>query len=231
VDGWRLGAERDGTYAWSRHRLRKPGGAESDVLLRGPLHAARTRVDDGEAVPVSASLDAARGLLRLSVADVPSTWIVAFGPGVTWVGRDGRGWPLHTVSAWQRAGRGGAAASAGGVRLAPMPGTVTVVKVAAGDTVTAGQTLLVVEAMKMEHVITAPFAGVVSDLHVRSGQVVAMDEPLVAVEPADQHPADPNPADQDPAGQDTVRQDTASQDAASRDAGDEHPDGRGKEGR
>ena len=65
-----------------------------------------------------------------------------------------------------------------------MPGTVTVVKVAAGDEVTAGQSLLVVEAMKMEHVITAPHDGTVSEIDVTPGSTVAMDQVLAVVTPA-----------------------------------------------
>ncbi len=66
-----------------------------------------------------------------------------------------------------------------------MPGTVTVVKVAAGDEVTAGQSLLVVEAMKMEHVITAPHDGTVAEIDVTPGSTVAMDQVLAVVTPAD----------------------------------------------
>ena len=51
----------------------------------------------------------------------------------------------------------------------PMPGTVTVVEVAEGQAVTAGDRLVVVEAMKMEHVLTAPVDGVVRDLRARAG--------------------------------------------------------------
>jgi acetyl-CoA/propionyl-CoA carboxylase biotin carboxyl carrier protein len=64
-----------------------------------------------------------------------------------------------------------------------MPGTVTVVKVAVGDEVTAGQSLLVVEAMKMEHVIAAPHAGTVAGLDVAPGTTVAMDQVLAVIEP------------------------------------------------
>jgi acetyl-CoA/propionyl-CoA carboxylase biotin carboxyl carrier protein len=65
-----------------------------------------------------------------------------------------------------------------------MPGTVTVVKVAKGDEVTAGQSLLVVEAMKMEHVITAPHDGTVAEIDVAAGATVAMDQILAVVIPA-----------------------------------------------
>ncbi|WP_398858547.1 MULTISPECIES: acetyl-CoA carboxylase biotin carboxyl carrier protein subunit [Streptomyces] len=69
-----------------------------------------------------------------------------------------------------------------------MPGTVTVVKAAVGDTVTAGQSLLVVEAMKMEHVIAAPHDGTVTELDVTPGSTVAMDQVLAVVTP--DQPAD-----------------------------------------
>ena len=54
----------------------------------------------------------------------------------------------------------------------PVPGTVTVVDVKAGDRVTAGQTLVVLEAMKMEHRITADSDGVVTEVLVEPGQAV-----------------------------------------------------------
>jgi acetyl-CoA/propionyl-CoA carboxylase biotin carboxyl carrier protein len=69
-----------------------------------------------------------------------------------------------------------------------MPGTVLVVKVARGDVVSAGTPLLVVEAMKMEHTITAPVDGVVSDLYVQPGQKVALDESLAVVTPQEEKP-------------------------------------------
>jgi len=72
---------------------------------------------------------------------------------------------------------------------APMPGTVTVVKVAVGDEVTAGQSLLVVEAMKMEHVISAPHAGTVTELDVTPGTAVAMDQVLAVIAPVEEETA------------------------------------------
>jgi len=65
----------------------------------------------------------------------------------------------------------GSSASDGSI-LSPMPGKVVSVSVKAGDTVTKGQTLLVLEAMKMEHALSAPFDGVVAELTaVAGGQV------------------------------------------------------------
>jgi len=68
-----------------------------------------------------------------------------------------------------------------GSLLAPMPGTVVRVAVAEGDTVTAGQTVLVLEAMKMEHVVAAPADGVVSELHAAAGETVDTGSVLAVV--------------------------------------------------
>jgi acetyl-CoA/propionyl-CoA carboxylase biotin carboxyl carrier protein len=64
-----------------------------------------------------------------------------------------------------------------------MPGTVAAVEVAEGQAVTAGQRLLVVEAMKMEHVLVAPVDGTVRDLRAKPGATVARDAVLLVVEP------------------------------------------------
>jgi acetyl-CoA/propionyl-CoA carboxylase, biotin carboxylase, biotin carboxyl carrier protein len=58
--------------------------------------------------------------------------------------------------------------------------------VAVGDEVAAGQSLLVVEAMKMEHVISAPHAGTVTELDVTVGSTVAMDQVLAVIAPQEQ---------------------------------------------
>jgi acetyl-CoA/propionyl-CoA carboxylase biotin carboxyl carrier protein len=65
-----------------------------------------------------------------------------------------------------------------------MPGTVLAVKVAKGDAVTAGQPLVIVEAMKMEHTVTAPVDGIVADLPARTGAQVALDAVLAEITPA-----------------------------------------------
>jgi 3-methylcrotonyl-CoA carboxylase alpha subunit len=64
-----------------------------------------------------------------------------------------------------------------------MPGKVTAVEVAAGDKVAKGQRLLTLEAMKMEHALTAPFDGTVAELAAAAGDQVQVDTLLVRVEP------------------------------------------------
>ncbi|MFF9812013.1 acetyl/propionyl/methylcrotonyl-CoA carboxylase subunit alpha [Streptomyces sp. NPDC014006] len=99
-----------------------------------------------------------------------------------WLGRDGDAWHVRdhdpVAASLTRSGHAGADSL-----TAPMPGTVTVVKVAVGDEVAAGQSLLVVEAMKMEHVISAPHAGTVAELDVTPGTTVAMDQVLAVITP------------------------------------------------
>ncbi|GAA2459240.1 biotin carboxylase N-terminal domain-containing protein [Streptomyces mauvecolor] len=102
-----------------------------------------------------------------------------------WLGRDGDSWHVTDHDPVEAALTGKAHGGADTL-AAPMPGTVTVVKVAVGDEVAAGQSLLVVEAMKMEHVISAPHAGTVTELDVTPGSTVAMDQVLAVVTPAAQ---------------------------------------------
>lgn len=79
---------------------------------------------------------------------------------------------------------GGAAAAGDGAIVAPMPGKVTSVDVAAGETVAKGQRLLTLEAMKMEHGLTAPFDGTVSELSAVAGAQVTEGAVLARVEQA-----------------------------------------------
>ena len=82
--------------------------------------------------------------------------------------------------------RGTGMASAGdGAILAPMPGKVIAVEVAEGDAVIAGQRLMVLEAMKMEHALTAPFDGTVTQLNASEGGQVQVEAVLAVVEPGE----------------------------------------------
>ncbi|MFJ5926421.1 acetyl/propionyl/methylcrotonyl-CoA carboxylase subunit alpha [Kitasatospora sp. NPDC092948] len=195
--GWRLGGEP----AWTTHRLRLAGRDPVAVSCRmttsGEFESAigfsgaktpewEVRLDGGTIRKARASRDG--NLLRLAVDGLQASFTVAeerTAEGITtWLGTDGDAWPVHPFDAI--AERAAAGTVHHGTLTAPMPGTVTVVKVEAGEQVRRGQALLVLEAMKMEHVISAPHDGTVEDLRVTAGATVAMDEPLVAVAPADQ---------------------------------------------
>jgi propionyl-CoA carboxylase alpha chain len=87
-----------------------------------------------------------------------------------------------------------------GSLLAPMPGSVISVHVATGDTVAAGQTVLVLEAMKMQHTVSAPHAGVVSEIDVTVGQQVEAGAVLAVVSTGS---TDETEADNESEGSDT----------------------------
>ena len=70
---------------------------------------------------------------------------------------------------------------AAGSLLAPMPGSVVAIRAAVGDVVAAGQAILVMEAMKMQHTISAPHAGVLAELNAAEGQQVEAGAVLAVV--------------------------------------------------
>lgn len=76
------------------------------------------------------------------------------------------------------------AEAAGGGPVCPLPGTVIAVNVAAGDEVAAGAVLMVVEAMKMEHKITAASDSIVSEVHFEVGSRVDQGDLLVSLDAA-----------------------------------------------
>ncbi|WP_343899151.1 biotin/lipoyl-containing protein, partial [Nocardioides aquaticus] len=95
---------------------------------------------------------------------------------------DGAGWHrrLHEVPRFTDP----ADAVASGSLLAPMPGSVVAVLVGPGEEVSAGQAVLVLEAMKMQHTVTAPYDGTVAQIDVTPGTQVAAGEVLAVVEEA-----------------------------------------------
>jgi 3-methylcrotonyl-CoA carboxylase alpha subunit len=87
------------------------------------------------------------------------------------------------LSPWRPASSEGAGGS--GAIHAPMPGMVIAVDVAVGDKVVKGQKLLVLEAMKMEQALVAPFDGIVREVVASVGQQIAADVLLVRIEEED----------------------------------------------
>jgi acetyl-CoA/propionyl-CoA carboxylase biotin carboxyl carrier protein len=174
--GWRVGEP-----AWTVRRLVVAGHEPVEVRARGRARDADVVV--GTAEPVATSTSAVTDGLAHTRDGRSRRYAVATGAdGVVWIGRDGSAWGVREQEPLEAART--AAGDAGGPVVSPMPGTVTVVEVAEGDEVTAGTTLVVVEAMKMEHVLTAPADGTVRDLRARTGGTVARGDVLVVVEPA-----------------------------------------------
>ena len=93
--------------------------------------------------------------------------------------------PVAPAASWTAAAAAVPTVAAGegtGV-VPPMPGKVVEVRVQEGDAVTAGQVLLVLEAMKMRNEVTAPIAGIVRSLSVSPGSNVRAREPMLRIVP------------------------------------------------
>ncbi|MEV0346019.1 biotin carboxylase N-terminal domain-containing protein [Nonomuraea sp. NPDC050680] len=197
TDGWRVG-ER----AWTAWRLESRDGVHT-IQVRGlPDKSAEIRINPpepgtqetaattaatvpavgvgpGVVVPARLLVDGAK--LTVTLAGRTDHYTHARHDDTLWLGRDGQSWALTRHRIGDPGDRPGAAHAGDGVVRSPMPGTVLVVKAQPGDRVSAGQPLLIVEAMKMEHTVTAPCDGQVTELPVQAGQPVDMDAVLAVV--------------------------------------------------
>ncbi len=124
--------------------------------------------------------DAERGKLELLIDGQRVTAYVSSDGAKRWVTIHGQTFMLTKQSSARRSGGAGQAST--GALTAPMPGQVRAVNVSEGEAVMKGQTLLVLEAMKMEIRIQAPMDGVVKKLFVKQGQTVEREQILVMVE-------------------------------------------------
>ena len=112
-------------------------------------------------------------------------WTIARNGDTLWMGQAGFSWPLGIIGREAELREMLAAIETVDHPLSPeirspMPGTVVAVPVANGETVEAGQTVLTVEAMKMEHRLTAPVAGVVQ-ISAIPGDLVKLDQLLASI--------------------------------------------------
>ncbi|MBI4720881.1 MAG: acetyl-CoA carboxylase biotin carboxyl carrier protein subunit, partial [Chitinivibrionia bacterium] len=83
-------------------------------------------------------------------------------------------------------GAGHGAGHGDGSVASPMPGNIIAIHVAEGDSVAAGQAVVVIESMKMQNEITAPIHGTVKKIACAVGAQVGFGDMLVEIEPADQ---------------------------------------------
>ena len=92
----------------------------------------------------------------------------------------------HVMTLLDPLSHAGQQAIAEGSVMAPMPGKIIALLVTAGEKVAKGTPLLILEAMKMEHTVTAPSTGIVRDFHFAVGDPVAEGAVLMAFEAADE---------------------------------------------
>lgn len=102
--------------------------------------------------------------------------------GTLWVHHQGKTFTVDT-GAGRKSRKKGAGGSSDQV-AAPMPGKITKILVNAGQEITAGQAVLVMEAMKMEYTLKAEIAGQISDISCAVGEQVVLGKVLVKIKPS-----------------------------------------------
>ncbi|GAB7069170.1 ATP-grasp domain-containing protein [Mycobacterium hodleri] len=168
--GWRTG-----THAPTTTRLRA-GERTEHVHVCGTPQSATVRIEDGETRSLTATLDGRT--LTVTLDGLRSRYVVAADGGVLWLAGGGRTIAVEEVrEAPVRADD----AHAGDAELvSPMPGSVVAVGVKDGAQVAAGDVVVTVEAMKMEHALSAPVDGVV-ELLVAVGDQVKVGQPMARI--------------------------------------------------
>ena len=141
------------------------------------IEADRVRVDGDELSVVA--IDGNE--FRIEGSPGATAWAIASGD-TRWVFLDGRTYVLEVSR--QNAGRRRRRAHHGSL-TAPMPATVRRINVAAGDRVESGETLIILEAMKMELPVKAGVAGTVRSVLCREGELVQPGTELIEIDAAD----------------------------------------------
>ncbi|WP_407279938.1 acetyl/propionyl/methylcrotonyl-CoA carboxylase subunit alpha [Aromatoleum evansii] len=173
-DGWRLNATA------KRELIFRFGESQKAVTVAYRGRDLYTLTVDGHSTEARGKLDDRGGLrVEFDGRRMGATVIVAGEKRHVFL--DGRTWQLANVDPLHHAGEGGGAE--GGL-LAPMPGKVIALLAEAGTTVEKGAPLLILEAMKMEHTITAPASGLLKAFRFAVGDQVGDGAELVEFEPA-----------------------------------------------
>ncbi|HLK87723.1 MAG TPA: biotin/lipoyl-containing protein [Candidatus Binataceae bacterium] len=134
---------------------------------------------DGREYPV-ALRQLPDGAAEIEVAGNVARVVIAREGDDTFVRLGGESYAVRWIDPLDRLAHAGGA-SLDDVALAPMPGTVVAVQIKPGERVTRGQTMMVIESMKLETAIVAWRDGVIETLHVSAGQTFERAAPLVTL--------------------------------------------------
>jgi len=179
--GWTLATTRSRRFTWSDEEyaveLEKIGARAWSVRAGDDLYAVSGADRDPGVTTVG-------GLTLRIDGRIVRGYLAETAAGALQVAYDGRMWELGVVGPpdVDRVAGAHGVAGAGGSLAAPMPGTIIRVDVNEGDRVEPRQRLVVLEAMKMEHVVEAPYGGVVRAILHHAGDLVAAGDILVEIE-------------------------------------------------
>jgi acetyl/propionyl-CoA carboxylase alpha subunit len=156
--------------AWPKFKVNTPWGWPlSGWRLNGPPAGHATLYWDGRSVAAPLQANPSGERVR-AIGDAEEVLVFARGD-------------VFEIRASYQAST--AAAATDGAVLSPMPGRIVAAPVQAGQAVVRGQPLVVLEAMKMEHALTAPFDGVVAELNAVVGEQVSEGVTLARVAASD----------------------------------------------
>ena len=195
--GWRLGTHRPTPYTL------QAGTAEPVTIhLLGTTDASRVTIDDGASVSASLSKLPNRSHgYSVELDGRVETFDIVSDAAELWLGCHGASFRLTELSRQDQltarlAATKPMAGNADPAVRSPMPGTVISVNIADGASVTAGETLLVVEAMKMEHRLTAALDGIAT-VTVAAGDLVSLGQIVATIQRPDPAASEglPGPAD------------------------------------
>jgi 3-methylcrotonyl-CoA carboxylase alpha subunit len=169
VDGWRLNQDSHHDFAFLAE------GAPCAARIRFLASGLRLAVDGREYALEGERLADGRLLVRLDGRAYHASAV-----------RAGEDWHVFCNGDYRRFSLAALAAevddASGGSLAAPMPGKIIKVLAQAGAQVAKGDALLILEAMKMEHTITAPAAGRVKEIHYGAGEQVLEGAELITLE-------------------------------------------------
>ncbi len=166
----------------SGHQVRRYVDVRTDDELEIRYRHRRDGTVDLPDRPDVSVVEVAPDRVVADVAGVRHRWTVSRHGDSVFVDRPGVAVPLRRVPRFVDP----SAVARPGSLLAPMPGSVIRIAVAEGDRVTAGQPLLWLEAMKMEHTVAAPADGVVATLSVQAGQQLSVGDVLAVITAVDE---------------------------------------------
>lgn len=157
--------------------------ASRTLMLKEGEHLRRVTIDDDRTVaidgrdPVAVTVHEP-GVFRIGTMPARTAWAVLSGP-TCWVFVDGE---VHTFEVEREGTRRGRAAGQHGTLTAPMPATVVRVQTEVGAAVKRGDTLVILEAMKMELPVRASADGVVMAVNCRKGELVQPGKSLIEID-------------------------------------------------
>ena len=155
-----------------------PWDAADGFLLQGPYRQKLAILADGEALDAVLEFGPATAVASVDGVAAALDAVTVDGPDGVYVLRSGRQTVVRRASAGQAAWQ---VAGGDGIVRSPMHGKVLAILVAEGDSVTKGQRLAIVEAMKMEHALTAPEAGTVAQISAAAGRQIAEGAPILSI--------------------------------------------------